>query len=186
MEDQYVTGNFPTTERLVLAGSRKWFRTLLGGSLPGKASAKKTVMAGIRGRKLTDDEVRSWRADVAAKMAALEQRWKRSGHADLNALIGGLTFSQSHLPPWVFSGVLERLRARLQQQPPRDWGRYLLVLEGRQQKNARGRPLSWQKSYEYASKQAVAMGKPFEGGWRAMKDSYQRIARRRKKLGQKN
>ena len=67
------------------------------------ASVTACVMVG-------DDEVRAWRADVAAKMAALEQRWEKSGHADLHALIGALVFCQAQLPVWVFSGVLKRLR----------------------------------------------------------------------------
>ena len=153
-------------------------------------------MAGIRVRKLTDDELRAWRADIAARMTALEQKWDKSGHTDLHALVGGLTFCQTQVPPWVFAGVLKslkRLHKQLPQQPSRDWGRYQLVLEGRQRRDARGRPLSWRKAYEYASEQARAIGKPFAGGWRTMKESYQIIKanqrgiprrKRRKKLGQ--
>lgn len=142
------------------------------GCSPPTASSERTV----RIRRLSNDEVRKWRDDVSAKMAALERKWEKSGQTDLHALLGALVFCQAQLPPWLFNGLHQMLKARLPQEPDMHWWRWLLVKEGR------GKRLSWENAYEYAAEQA--RGK-YAGTARTMKRSYQ-IAQGelRRKMGQ--
>ena len=123
----------------------------------------------VRTRLLGDDEVRKWRDDIDAQMVALEQRWKESENTDVHALLGALIFCEAWLPPWLFKGLFEMLKAQLPQEPDIHSGRWLLVMEGRSNR------LSWEKAYEYAAERARGR---YAGTARTMKGSYQ-IAQRK-------
>jgi hypothetical protein len=44
-------------------------------------------------------------------IAQLKQQRERSGHTDVHALRGALIFPEMQLPPRVFSGVMQQLKA---------------------------------------------------------------------------
>jgi hypothetical protein len=68
-------------------------------------------------RVLTAEQRRASVDDINARMAQLKQQWERSGHTDVHALRGAVIFLKAQLPPWVFSGVMQRLKVQ-QMQPP--------------------------------------------------------------------
>jgi hypothetical protein len=68
-------------------------------------------------RVLTAEQRRALVDDINARMAQLKQQWERSGHTDVHALRAALIFLEAQLPPWVFSGVMQRLKVQ-QMQPP--------------------------------------------------------------------
>jgi hypothetical protein len=129
---------------------------------------------GVRVRVLTEAEVQAWRADIAAKMAALGQRWEASNGTDTHALLGALVFCQTTLPKWVFTAFKQMLIEPMPQEPSAHWGRWLLVREGR----VKG--MSLRKAYDYASTSACLIGPPYAGKWRAMKDSYDIVQKERR------
>lgn len=124
-----------------------------------------------RVRRLTDEEIGKINEEVAARMAALKQRWEKSGQTDFHALLGALIFCQIRLPPWLFTGLNQLLQRQLPKEPPPyHRSRWLMVLQGHDQDG-----LSWEESYEHASN-ALA-NTPARGSPGTMKRSYDLIQR---------
>jgi hypothetical protein len=121
----------------------------------------------VRVRVLTAEERRAWVDDINARMAQLKQQWERSGHTDVHALRGALIFLEAQLPPWVFSGLMQRLKVQ-QMQPPYHEIRWLMVREARIEKK-----LLATEAYEYASKKLA--NTPARAKTDAIMKSFQKI-----------
>jgi hypothetical protein len=121
----------------------------------------------VRVRVLTAEERRAWVDDINARMAQLKQQWERSGHTDVHALRGALIFLEAQLPPWVFSGLMQRLKVQ-QMQPPYHGIRWLMVREARIEKK-----LLATEAYEYASKKLA--NTPARAKIDAIMKSFQKI-----------
>jgi hypothetical protein len=100
-------------------------------------------------------------------MAQLKQQWERSGHTDVHALRGALIFLEAQLPPWVFSGVMQRLKVQ-QMQPPYHEIRWLMVREARIEKK-----LLAAEAYEYVSKKLA--NTPARAKTDAIMKSFQKV-----------
>jgi hypothetical protein len=112
---------------------------------------------------LTIDQARAMATDINARMAALQQRWEASG--DLQALLGGLIFSEQQLPTWVFKALMENIRQQLNNP---DATRFLAVRYAHDQL---GKPLD--EAYEWASRNVT--DPTAIGGRDTMMKSYQKI-----------
>jgi hypothetical protein len=123
----------------------------------------------VRVRVLTAEERRAWVDDINASMAQLKQQWERSGHTDVHALRGALIFLEAQLPPWVFSGLMQRLKVQ-QMQPPYHGIRWLMVREARIEKK-----LLATEAYEYASKKLA--NTPARAKIDAIMKSFQKVER---------
>jgi hypothetical protein len=123
----------------------------------------------VRARVLTAEQRRASVDDNNARMAQLKQQWERSGHTDVHALRGALIFLEAQLPPWVFSGVMQRLKVQ-EMQPPYHEIRWMRVREAMSEMDLRA-----DEAYEWASKKLA--GTPAHGGRDTMMKSYQKIER---------
>ena len=84
-----------------------------------------------RVRRQTDEEIGKIREGAAARMAALKQKWEKSGRTDIHALLGALIFCQIGLPPWLFTGLMQLVQRQLpQERPPDHRLRWSMVLQG--------------------------------------------------------
>jgi len=104
----------------------------------------------MRERRLTPNEIQAWRNDITARLKVLEQRWKKSGGTDTQALLGALIFCEPQLPPWVFKGLRDRLIQQLPQEPPPYHGLRWLYVTG---ELARNPNMKVRAASEAASKQ---------------------------------
>jgi hypothetical protein len=118
----------------------------------------------VRVRVLTAEQGRALVDDINARMAQLKQQWERSGHTDVHALRGALIFLEAQLPPWVFSGVMQRLKVQ-QMQPPYHEIRWLMV---RIEKK-----LLAAEAYEYVSKKLA--NTPARAKTDAIMKSFQKV-----------
>jgi hypothetical protein len=115
--------------------------------------------------ELTADEAHAMKADWAARVAALRQRWETS--RDREALLGALIFYQPQLPEWLFKGLMETFE-ELTRNP--DATRFLAV---RYAHDASG--MTMDEAYEWASENVTDAAA--RGGPDAMMKSYQKIRR---------
>jgi hypothetical protein len=121
----------------------------------------------VRVRVLTAEQRRALVDDINARMAQLKQQWERSGHTDVHALRGALIFLKTQLPPWVFSGVMQRLTVQ-QMQPPYHGIRWLMVRAARIEKK-----LLAEEAYEYVSKKLA--NTPARAKTDAIMKSFQKV-----------
>ena len=132
-----------------------------------------------RVRKLTDDEVRAMRADLVARMKALQRGYETSeGFERDRHLLGALVLCNTlhPLPLWLYQALRDQQAARPQWQPNIHWKRWSMVtgafeeglLEGR-------RPWSLRKAANEVSK---AIDCPFFTIW----NSYKAVAAIIKKM----
>ena len=80
---------------------------------------------------------------------------------------GALIFLKAQLPPWVFSGVMQRLKVQ-QMRPPYHEIRWLMVREARIEKK-----LLAQEAYEYVSKKLA--NTPARAKTDAIMKSFQKV-----------
>jgi hypothetical protein len=145
-------------------------RTRRGGGAPVAATNDEHVRATPetpRVRVLTAEERRAFVDDINARMAQLKQQWERSGHTDVHALRGALIFLETHLPPWVFSGVMQWLKVQ-EMQPPYHGIRWLMVRAARIEKK-----LLAEEAYEYVSKKLA--NTPARAKTDAIMKSFQKV-----------
>jgi hypothetical protein len=64
-------------------------------------------------RRFNREELAGMRADLAARFAGLERKWKASRDTDYYALLGALVFYQGQLPPWLFTALFNCVREKL-------------------------------------------------------------------------
>jgi hypothetical protein len=114
---------------------------------------------------LTIDEARAMADDRKARLAALQRRWEASG--DLQALLGGLIFSEQQLPAWVFKGLMENIQQQLNNP---DATRFLAARYAHDQLG-----LTIDESYEWAASNVT--DPTATGGRDSMMKSYQKIRR---------
>jgi hypothetical protein len=122
--------------------------------------------------ELTADEAHAMKADWAARVAALRQRWETS--RDREALLGALIFYQLQLPEWLFKGLMETFE-ELTRNP--DATRFLAV---RYAHDALG--MTMDEAYEWASENVTEPAA--RGGRDVMMKSYQRIRSKVAKIDQ--
>lgn len=115
--------------------------------------------------------LRNLRDNVAAGLAAQEQRWEKSGHTDLHALLGALNFLEMQVrePEWLFSGLRQLLKQQFPQ-PERPYHaiRWAMVCEA-----IYGEDLPLPEAYEWASKKLKET--PARGSSYTMEKSYQQV-----------
>jgi hypothetical protein len=116
--------------------------------------------------ELTADEAQEMRADSAARVEDLRQRWESA--RDREALLGALIFYQARLPHWLFKGLMETFEELLRNP---DVTRFLTV---RYAHDVLG--MTMDAAYDWASEHVTDPAA--RGGRDAMMKSYQKIRRR--------
>lgn len=112
---------------------------------------------------LTVDEAAAVTADIAARVAALRQRWEATG--DQQALFGALIFYQSQLPQWLFKGLMQNFGQQFENP---DAIQFLAV---RHAHDVLG--MTMDQAYDWASDNVTDPAA--KGGPDAMMKSYQKI-----------
>jgi hypothetical protein len=135
----------------------------------------------LRKRALTEAQIRAWRTDIDAKLAALQRAYeKETNPVERDRILMGAVVL-CPMPDWLRKGLIERLAGGLPQQPDLHWGRWLLVRE------AHNKGLPWMGkngawnggAYDDASKQAA--GTRWAGKPRTMKNSHDIVQRSRRR-----
>ena len=111
----------------------------------------------------TTDEAHAVKADWAARVAGLRQRWETS--RDREALLGALIFYQLQLPDWLFKGLME-IFEELTRDP--DATRFLTVRYAHDVLN-----MTMDEAYDWASENVTDPAA--RGGRDTMMKSYQKI-----------
>jgi hypothetical protein len=120
---------------------------------------------------------RAGKAEIDAKLAETEARWKEKGQAPPAEVFAWLSYAAHRLPPELVTTLRAGLRALLPKMSVTE-GRHMLVCFCRDhvhQPRNPSRSLTWRQAYEAAAK--MSKGTPFEGGRHAMEADYKKWER---------
>jgi hypothetical protein len=112
-------------------------------------------------------------ADIAAKLAAIGRAYAATLNRDERTyrLLGALylCWTTRPLPDWLFKALKAKLAAELPKQPGRHAVRWLMVLECKREREARGKKSTWEDAYDDASQRLEST--LWKGSARTMRES---------------